>query len=450
MLRLAVPVLLEQLLVMQVGFVDIWLAGNFLESEHLAAMGLMSYILWLIPCVFGAVAVGATAMVARFTGAGDWSMAIRVTHQSLVIGAGVAAATTLFFSLLGHQFVAMLQLPGEAARLATVYLWILTPVIPAMMVEQVGIACLRGAGDTVSGFLAMSVVNVVNVTLSAALVTGWGPFPNLGWAGLAVGTAVGYAVAGAIILVMLLHGRAGLRVTWTGLAPDRDLIRRILRIGLPAGVDMVSIVLCHLWFLSIINSLGVLASAAHGLGVRIESIAYLPGTAFQVAAATLAGQYLGAGDYRRATRSVLTACLMGGGMMSSAGLLFFFGGRWLTAIFLGPSAIETQALTVPLLKIVALSQPSLAIAMVLSGALRGAGDTRWPLVFTFLGFLGVRIPLAYFLAWDEVPIAWLGVTLNGYGLGVIGAWYAMITDVLVRSLLVLVRFFHGGWKSIRL
>ncbi len=88
--------------------------------------------------------------------------------------------------------------------------------------------------------------------------------------------------------------------------------------------------------------------------------------------------------------------------------------------------------------------------MVLSGALRGAGDTRWPLVFTFLGFLGVRIPLAYFLAWDEVPIAWLGVTLNGYGLGVIGAWYAMITDVLVRSLLVLVRFFHGGWKSIRL
>ncbi len=449
MLRLAVPVLLEQLLVMLVGFVDTWLTGNFLGSEHLAAIGLVSYILWLIPCIFGAVAIGATAMVARFVGAGDRKMAIRVTHQSFVLGAGVATATTLFFGVFGHQFVAALQLPAEAARLASFYLWILTPIIPAMMIEQVGIACLRGAGDTVSGFFAMTAVNVVNVTLSTGLVTGWGPFPHLGWMGLAVGTACGYFVAGAFILTMLIRGRAGLRLSWKGLAPNRDLIRRILRIGLPGGVDMVAIVTCHLWFLSIINSLGVLAAAAHGLGVRIESLGYLPGTAFQVAAATLAGQYLGAGDYRRATRSVVTACFVAGGTMSGAGLLFFFGGHWLTEIFLGPASAETAVLTIPLLKIVALAQPSLAITMVLSGALRGAGDTRWPLVFTFLGFLGVRIPLAYILAWDEVPLGWLGLTLNGYGLGVIGAWYAMIADVVARSMLVLARFLQGGWKSIR-
>jgi putative MATE family efflux protein len=448
MLRLATPVLLEQILVMLVGFADTWLTGRYLLPEHLAAIGLISYLLWLIPCLFGAVAIGATAFVARFVGAGDRAMAVKVMHQSLIIGIVLAIAVTCFFGFFGGAFVRMLQLPEESARLASLYVMILTPLIPAMMAEQVGIACLRGAGDTLTGFIAMSVVNVVNVALSFSLVSGWGPFPQLGWLGLAIGTAAGYAVAGALILAVLIRGRAGLRLRWSELRPDRELIRRILRIGVPGGVDMTAIVLCHLWFLTIVNSLGVLEAAAHGLAIRIESLAYLPGTAFQVAAATMTGQSLGAGDERRATRSILAACLAGGALMSAAGLLFFFGGQWLTSFFLGPRASQTQALAVPLLKIVAVSQPSLALSMVLSGALRGAGDTRWSLMFTFLGFLGLRIPLAYLLAWEEIPLPALGGSLPGFGLGVIGAWYAMVADVFARSLLILTRFLHGGWKRV--
>ncbi len=449
MFRLALPVLLEQTLVMLVGLVDLWLAGNYLQSAHLAAMGLVSYILWLIPCLFGAVAIGATAMVARFVGAGDRAMAVRVTHQAFLVGSVFAAVVTLFFGFLGRPFVELLQLPDEAANLASFYLMVLTPIIPLMMAEQVGIACLRGAGDTLTGFLAMSAVNIVNVALSAGLVTGWGPFPQLGWVGLALGTAAGYGIAGLIILAVLTYGRAGLQLRWSHLTPDQDLIRRLLRVGVPGGVDMTAIVLCHLWFLSIVNSLGVLAAAAHGLAIRIESLAYLPGTAFQVAAATLAGQYLGAGDLHRAARSVWTACLLGGVLMTGAGAGFYFGGEWLAALFLGPGSAEAHALTAPLLKIVAFSQPSLAMSMVLSGALRGAGDTRWPLAFTFLGFLGVRIPLAYVLAWEQIDVALFGLVIQGYGLGVIGAWYAMITDVIVRSFLVLTRFLHGGWKWVK-
>jgi putative MATE family efflux protein len=449
MLRLALPVLMEQVLVMLVGFVDTWLTGRYLLPDHLAAIGLISYLLWLIPCMFGAVAIGATALIARFTGAGNREMAVKVAHQALIIGGVFSAAATLFFGLFGEAFVRLLRLPEEPARLASLYLMILTPLIPAMMAEQVGIACLRGAGDTLTGFIAMSVVNVVNVAVSGSLVSGWGPFPQLGWIGLAIGAASGYGVACGLILAILIRGRAGLRLRWSGMRPDRDLIRRILRIGVPAGVDMTAIVLCHLWFLTIVNSLGILEAAAHSLAIRIESLAYLPGTAFQVAAATMTGQSLGAGDHRRASRSVMAACMAGGALMSAAGVLFLFRGEWLTSFFLGAGAHQTQALAVPLLQIVAISQPSLALSMVLSGALRGAGDTRWPLTFTFIGFVGLRIPLAYLLAWDEVSLPLLGVTLQGYGLGVIGAWYAMVTDVIVRSLLILTRFLHGGWKRIR-
>ena len=445
MLRLAFPVLLEQLLAMLVGLVDMWLAGRFLEQQHLAAIGLISYVLWLIPCLFGMVAIGAMAMTARFVGAADWEMARRVTHQAFLAGLVVAILATAAVGLLAAPFVAATQLAPDAAPLAVLYLQILVPAVPAIMVEQVGIGCLRGAGDTVAGLLAMSIVNVLNVAVGAALVTG--PL-QMGISGLAIGTACGH-VAGAIIVAgFLIRGRAQLRLRWTQFVPDLPLMRRLLRIGVPGGLDMVAVVSCHLWFLSIINALGTLQAAAHGLGIRIESLAYLPGTAFQVAAATLAGQYLGAGDRRRATRAVASACLAGGVLMSGAGFVFFFAGHELTAIFLGQQTDEVANWTVPLLKIVAFSMPSLALSMVLTGALRGAGDTRWPLLFTFIGFIGIRIPLAYVLAWDAIPLPFVAWTISGFGLGVIGAWYAMITDIIVRSVLVAIRFWQGGWQEV--
>lgn len=449
MLALALPVFAEEILTLMVGWTDWWLAGNFLEgASPKAAMGLMAYSMWLLPSLFSAVAIGATALIARFVGAGQQDMAQRVANQAIVLGAVLAMSATFTVAALAGPFVTLMQLEKEAATMASMYLWIIVPVIPAIMIEQVGAACLRGAGDTVSGFIAKSVVNVVNVSLSLALVTGWGPFPKLGWSGLAIGTACGHAVGGMIILVLLIKGRAGLKLRMSLLRPQWDLIRRMLRIGLPGGFDVLAVIACHLVYVRIINGLGTLSAAAHGLGVEIEALAYLPGSAFQVAAATIAGQYLGAGDPRRATRGVWTACLVGGGFMALAGLAFYFGGHYLTAFFTGSFDDSTGQLTTQLLKVVALSMPSLALAMILTGALRGSGDTVWPLVFTFIGFLCVRIPGACLLAWDEVSLPMFGITIPGFGWGVIGAWWAMVADVILRSLLVLYRFLHGGWRRL--
>ncbi len=449
MLRLAWPVLVEQLLVMMVGLVNLWLTGNYLEQRHLAAIGLMSYVLWLIPSIFGIVAIGGTALTARFVGARDYESANRVTNQAFIAGGVLALLVTAAVVAFRSQFVALTRLEPEPARLAVQYMGIIAFVIPAIMIEVIGIACLRGAGDTLSGFLAMAVVNLVNIAVGASLVIGIGPFPRMGWSGLAIGTACGYVTGGMIILGVLVAGRYSLRLRWDLLRVDLEWIRRLLRVGLPAGFDQTSVVFCHLWFLSIINSLGTLSAAAHGLGVRIESLAYLPGTAFQVAAATMAGQYLGAGDSRRASRSVLMAVLVGGGLMTAAGVLFFFGGRWLTGLFLGQQTEATADVTVRLLKIVALAMPPFALSTILIGGLRGAGDTRWPLLFTFVGFLLVRIPLAYYLAWDEITVPFFGWKLAGVGLGVVGAWYAMLVNCLVRSILVGWRFAHGGWQRVR-
>jgi len=264
-----------------------------------------------------------------------------------------------------------------------------------------------------------------------------------------VGTLSGFVVGGLLVLALFAKGRFGLRLQWRRLRPDGDLIRRLLRIGLPGGADTLSVIGCQLWFMSVINQLGNLATAAHGVAIGVESVAFLPGVAFQMAAATLAGQYLGAGNYRKAGRSVLMACLVGGGVMVTAGACFFTLADHLPRLFVGSEQADVARLATPLLRTISMAMPALALTMILTGALRGAGDTRWPLVFSMIGFLGVRIPLAYWLAFPAIKIPGTGLVLTGWGLGVVGAWYAMVTDLSVRATLVTYRFWHGGWKRVR-
>ncbi|MDA1049145.1 MAG: MATE family efflux transporter [Planctomycetota bacterium] len=448
MLALALPVLAEESLTMLVGYTDWWLAGHFLAgAEYKAAMGLMSYVLWLLPSMFAAVAIGATALIARFVGAGDRDAARRVAHQALLLGLVLTFVVLAAVLLGGRSLVHIMQLEGRAAELAVRYIWILTPVIPAIMLEQVGVACLRGAGDTVSGFVAKSIVNVVNLVVSALLVVGPGNIPKLGWEGLAIGTACGHGLGGLLVLGLLIRGRAGMRLELAGMRPDRELIRRLWRIGMPGGVDVLAVLGCHFVYLAIINSLGVAAAAAHGLGVQIEALAYLTCYAFHVAASTMTGQLLGAGESRRATRCAIEACFVGGAMLTAAALVFYFAGAWLAGFFTGDIHDPTAMAAGKLLKIVAFSTPPLAVMMVLTGSLRGAGDTRWPLVVTFVGLIAVRLPLACWFAWESFQVPGLDITVTGLGLGVAGAWWAMVIDVVLRSILLIYRFWQGRWKE---
>jgi putative MATE family efflux protein len=458
MLVLALPVLAEESLNLLVGYTDFFLAGRFLAGdEPLAAMGLMAYFLWIVPSLFAFLSIGALAVVARAVGAGRRPEAAHATRQALLVGLAAAVIGVLAVMLLGSVWVRAMNLRGEAAVLAIRYIWIIMPAIPCIMLEQIGSACLRGAGDTMSGMLARVAVNLINVAVSTALVTGYGPFPTLGWDGLAIGTACGHVVGAGIILTRLLTGRGGVHLSERLPLPahrlglwqiDRPMIARILRVGLPGGGDVLAVLTCHLVYVAIINRLGTLAQAAHGLGVQIEAMSYLPGSAFQVAAATLAGQSLGAADSQRAVRSVLLCVASALTIMVAAGFVLFFAGESVAELFIGRSN-ETSVLVGQLLKIVALSCPPLAVLMVLSGALRGSGDTAWPLAITLVGLVGVRIPGACLLGWNEVPLPIVDLSLPGFGWGVAGAWWAMVADVTLRSVLAAWRFAHGGWKGVR-
>ena len=162
----------------------------------------------------------------------------------------------------------------------------------------------------------------------------------------------------------------------------------------------------------------------------------------------MVGQLLGAGDEQRAARGALTTCLVGCSVMTGAAVVFYFGGGPLTTFFTGDSSDDVGQLTAELLKIVAVSTLPLGILQILTGALRGAGDTRFPLLITFVGLLGIRIPVACWLAWPVIHIPGTAISITGVDWGIHGAWWAMVADVVIRAVLIASRFWHGGWKRI--
>ena len=453
MVRMAAPALAEEFLVLMVTWTDWFLASRYFVEDGdatKAAMGLMAYLMWLIPTMFTVVGIGATALIARWVGSGNFTAARRVANQAYLIAGVFALAFMIATWYLGPQFIALMQLKDDAAEFANQYLRILTPMIPLIMCSQIGAACLRGAGDTVSGFLVKTVVVIVNILVSTLLVTGWGPLPQIGWQGIAIGTASGYAVGGSIIVGILVVGRARLQLRFRWMKPDAEILVKMFRIGLPGGFDFATLFFSQLLFLGIINSLGKASAAAHGLAVQIEACAFLPGAAFQVAAATMAGQFLGARSPKRATQSLLLCLYIGGAIMTVCGFCLYFFGIEIAAVFTGDSTDPTTINVAQLLKIVSYALPSLGVVMILSGGFRGAGDTFWPFIITTIGFFLIRIPLAAYLAFGSFQIPLLGLTIEGLEWGVVGAWYAMVADLVVRSVLIGFRFVHGGWREIKI
>ena len=435
---LAAPVVVEHVLVYLVGFSDTLLTGRYLDVDSLAAVTVSSYLLWFAQSVIVVASAGGTALVARLVGAGDRDGASRMAQQAVGLGLLVGVSLAAVGLAAAPTLIAWMGLQGAAAAGAVLYLRIILAALPLMTCELVGNACLRGAGDTRTGMRIMSLVNVVNIVLSWGLVRGWGPLPRLGLAGVALGTSVAEAVGGLIMLAALAAGRSGLELHGSGMIPRLAAQRRLLRISLPAAGEMATNSLCQLWFLGVISRLGPTATAAHGVAIRCEAIAFLTIAAFSVAASTLPGQYLGARRPDLAARAARTAWGLGGIVLTALGIVLAVGAESLFGLFLGREGTEVGRLGAPLLRIVAFAMPCLATISVLGGALRGAGDTRWPWAIVLVGYLLVRMPLTYAL-----------VLPGAAGLGLIGAWLAMFADLAVRATLMAWRFAQGGWRHVR-
>ena len=432
-LNLALPAVGEQVLNMAVGLTDTYLVGH-LGAAAITAVSISNQVVMLANVLFSSVATGGTALIARCVGAEDLPTARRAANQCILVGAGIGLTTTILGTALAPQIVYAMGARGEALPLAATYLGVVSYTFLITTWMFVGMACLRGAGDTLSTMRVMMLVNGINVVVAAGLI--YGPFglPKLGVLGSAIGAACARAVGGFVVLGMLFRGRAGLRLRFRQMLPDPAMIRRLLRIGIPTGIEQLLFRLADMSFFRTIATLGTAACAAHSVAISAESLSYAPGFGFAVAATTLVGQGLGARDPKRAQKDGYLAYALGGAFMSLMGVVFYVFSPRIIAFF--TSDPEVIALGMGPLRWVALAQPLLASTMIFSGALRGAGDTRFPMVTNGINVFVVRFGLAFLF-------------VHFLGMGLMGAWYAMTIDITIRGILNGLRFRSGSWKRVQ-
>ena len=431
---LAAPLCLENLLHIFVGLTDTYLA-NRLDTAAAAAIGPVTYVTWFLGLTTGAVGTGSTALISRATGARDRRTARSAVGQSILLAVALGAVLGVVLFTLADPLSKLFGLedPKAQAHIAT-YLRVLGVGVPLATSTFIGNACLRGAGDTVTPALAMVVIDVVNMGLSFALCFGFGPIPAMGFAGIAWGTSIAYG-GGAFVVVgalLLGAGKSGLRLYPHRLRPAWKTTRRILKVGVPSGVEGVTFWGANFVVLHAVNTLGNVPAAAHNVVVRVEGFSYMIGFAIATASATLVGQSLGRRDPDRARLCGTLAFVLGGGFMVFCGVVFALFPRQLCGIIGGaPETVEAAARA---LRVVAIGQIGFAAMMIYGGSLRGAGDTTAVMVRNLGAAFALRMTGAI-------------LAVHVLGLGLTAVWAVLAFDLTVRGALLAGRFYRGKWTE---
>lgn len=428
---LAWPVILSFALDSILGLAAMLMVGR-LGAEAVGAVGLATQILGAVRAGIAAVGTGTIALVARYIGANDRDNAEEVLKQSVVWGVLVSTAIAIPVIVFAHPLMSLFQVRGPMEDMASRYLQIVMISEPFTGVFLQCASGLRGAGDTRTPLWIGGIVDVIAIILNYGLIFGKFGFPNLGVDGSAIATLIAYVLGGVIFFWALSFDGMVLNFRWTRLWPDFGLGKRILRIGYPAAIEQLVIQFGFVAYVAFIASYGDKEVAAYFIGVRILALSFLPGFGFSNAAATLVGQGLGARDPAYARKAGWVSTGMAVVLMSGMGALIFVFARQIAAIFIDDP--EVIKYTIGFMEALGAAQPLMAIDWTLTGGLRGAGDSRFPLFASLSGFYGLRLFLTILVWYYHGPIWWI--------------WWSILADYVVRSTLKTWRFYQGYWETV--
>jgi len=396
--ELALPSILGNLSFTLVGMVQTKVIGS-LGAQSLAAVGAGQRVFFAMQAVLMAVSAGTTALVARSWGARDYSEASRVTMASLVLAGGFALAVTVLGLILAPQVAALFGLDPHTLELATGMIRWIAVFNLSFAVNFIMGAALRASGDAWSPLWISVGVNLINVPLMYALVFGIGGLPAMGVSGVAIAAGLSFTLGGAILLALWVRQKfrvKHVRGDWW----QRERLRRLLDIGYPAAVEQGVFQIGFFVFLMLIgNFYGTEAFAAYNIGVNMLMVC-LPG--------------------KKVAIKVLNADISQ-------------DAEQLARFFLGDEPL-TIRYTVEFTRILGAMMPLLAVEFAIGGSLRGAGDTRFPLIATFFGLIGMRCGLAALFTFLQLPVIWV------YG--------AIVGDYLLKGALLLWRFHTGRWRTL--
>ena len=440
---LALPTMLEQLMHTAVQYVDTAMVGS-LGTQASAAVGSTSTVGWLVGSSLSALGVGFLSYIARSMGAGDKEKCRRASGQAVLAVLVAGILFTVLTLTLSPIVPVLMQVDPDIRDIAATYFFIVyTPMLfRAASIIFGGV--LRGAGDTKTPMRVGILVNIINVVLNFLLIyptrtlaLPWFdlfvPGAGLGVIGAGVASAVSFAVGGiAITVAVFKHPVISPR--GQKLRPDKEILRPCLKVAMPNMAQRFATSLGYVVFASMINSLGDISTAAHGFANTVESAFYIPGFGMQAAAATLAGNCVGAkdkGKLKDLGRLMLVCEVLL--MIVSGGLLFLLA-RPMMCIF--SSDPEVISLGTTVLRMVALSEPFYGVTIITEGMMQGVGNTKTPFFFNVLGMWGMRIFGTFLCLW-LLPNPTL-----------VAAWGCMIAHNLALFCMFAVYYKKGKWSPL--
>ena len=433
---LAWPTMLEQLLQTAVQYIDTAMVGS-LGTQATAAVGSTSTVNWLIGSTISALGVGFLSFVSQACGAGDGKRASKASSQAVLAALVSGILFTVLALGLSNKVPVWMQVDPAIQSLASRYFFILYTPMLARTVTIIFGTLLRAVGDTKTPMRVGLLVNAVNVVLNFLLIYPsrtwkgiWIPGAGWGVIGAAVASAISFVIGG-ICITAALWKHPMISPKGQSLKPDMEILVPCLKVALPNALQRFGTSLGYVAFASMINSIGEIATAAHTIANTVESAFYIPGYGMQTAAATLAGNALGAKDDQRvrklARMIIFIETLL---MLLSGSLLFAFAPNMMGLFSVDPQVIFLGAVV---LRMVAVSEPFYGVSIIIEGMMQGMGNTVLPFIFGISGMWGIRIIGTF-------------VCTQLLGMGLISAWACMIAHNMVLFVMFLVCYLTGKWN----
>lgn len=390
--RYALPVAATAILEQLFNASDIAVVGNFTGTARttaVAAVGANSSIIGLILNLFIGVALGANVVIATAIGRQEQAAVHKAVHTSILIALLAGVAVTILGEAVAGSLLHMLQVPEDVYPLALVYLRIYLLGLPVIFLYNFEAAILRSIGDTRSSLTALTFSGILNVILNLFFVIVLHMTVN----GVAIATVISNAISSLILLHRLLHTDTPVRIVPHALRIDGPILLRILRIGLPAGIQNAVFSFANVIIQSAINSLGTVVMAASSAAFNLEIFAYYVLNSFSQACTTFVGQNYGAGQLKRCRRTFSLSLLEDAIATVASIVIILLGGKTLLSIFnSNPEVIDLGYLR---LTVIFSGYVVAMLEEIASGYLRGFGISFVPALLTTFGICSVRIAWVY-------------------------------------------------------
>ena len=435
-ITIAWPSVVELFLTQLTSMVDLMMVGQ-LGPWAITAVGLTTQPKFLMAITFMSLNVGATAMVARYRGAGQPEKANLILRQALLLTFIVGAVSSAVGYWYSRELILFMGAKDALSLEAgTAYFQVQMAGFLTVALASTMTATLRGVGDSKTAMRYNIVANVVNVIFNYLLIYGHFGVPCLGVTGAAVATVMGQTVSFFMALRAVTCGRKYLHLRFRdGFRPHGEALRSIFHIGFPAMLENIVMRAGMIVFSKMVADLGTVPFATHQVCISIQAMSFMNGQALAVSSTSLVGQSLGK---RRPDMAQAYGCHAARVGCCTAVVLmavFVFLGRPIAALYTNDEAVVLQSARI--LRFVALVQIPQAIQFIYAGALRGAGDTRSVAVVMFITTLLLRPALGWLFIYQ-------------LALGLDGAWIGVVIDQLIRSILIQMRYRSGGWKRLNI